>query len=148
MKKILTLILPLIVSAFSMLYGQEQEIKFDDYFYPKAMRFDYYHAGDSSHELYFFDELKEEPYFAGSHVGLIDTFGYGGQQFRLIDKASGKLIYQRNYCTLFNEWMFTEEAAVTSKAMPESLIFPYPIKPAILEIYSRNKKANSRKVQL
>ena len=41
---------------------------FADCFFDKTMRFDYYHAGDSRSEEYFFDALKEEPYWAGSKV--------------------------------------------------------------------------------
>ena len=33
---------------------------FADCFFDKTMRFDYYHAGDSRSEEYFFDALKEE----------------------------------------------------------------------------------------
>ena len=39
---------------------------FERYFLDKTLRFDYYHCGDSRNQEYFFDELKEEPYWAGS----------------------------------------------------------------------------------
>lgn len=116
---------------------------FDDNFYDKTMRFDFFHAGDANSEYYFFDELKEEPYFAGSKTSLINNFGYGVQQVRLVDAASGNLIYQNNYCTLFNEWQTSDEAKQTSKAMPESVTLPYPKKDARIEIYSRNKETGA-----
>ena len=65
---------------------------FADCFFDKTMRFDYYHAGDSRSEEYFFDALKEEPYWAGSKVSLVDTTGYGNQFFRIVDRASGREI--------------------------------------------------------
>ena len=68
---------------------------FADCFFDKTMRFDYYHAGDSRSEEYFFDALKEEPYWAGSKVSLVDTTGYGNQFFRIVDRASGREIYSR-----------------------------------------------------
>ena len=40
------------------------QVKFDDYFLPKTMRFDYYHAGSATSEYYFADEVIEEPYWA------------------------------------------------------------------------------------
>ena len=43
---------------------------FERYFLDKTLRFDYYHCGDSRNQEYFFDELKEEPYWAGSKVSL------------------------------------------------------------------------------
>ncbi len=119
--------------------------QFDQYFWEKTMRFDFYHCGDQNTQSYFFDELKEEPYWAGSKVSLIDDNGYGNQLFKLVDEASGKLIYSRSYCTLFNEWQTTPEAAETMKCMPESVVFPFPKKDARLELYARNRKGKFEK---
>ena len=113
---------------------------FERYFLDKTLRFDYYHCGDSRNQEYFFDELKEEPYWAGSKVSLLDDTGYGVQLFKIFDKASGKEIYSRSYCTLFNEWQTTPEAQTVRKAMPESVVFPYPKNEVRIEIYARNRK--------
>ena len=59
---------------------------FERYFLDKTLRFDYYHCGDSRNQEYFFDELKEEPYWAGSKVSLLDDTGYGVQLFKIFDK--------------------------------------------------------------
>lgn len=128
-------------SLFFLLFISFQaQAQFDKYFLDKTMRFDFYHGGTATEENYYFDELKEEPYWAGSKKFLIDRTGYGNQLFKIIDKASGKEIYSRGYCTLFNEWQSTEEAAHIRKAMPESVIFPYPKNAVGIEIYSRNSK--------
>ena len=100
--------------------------RFEDYFMEKTMRFDYYHAGDAQSEYYFADEVIEEPYWAGNKNYLIDSRNVGNQQFRILDKTTGKVIYSRGYNTLFNEWQTTPEAQTTSKAMPEGFTFPYP----------------------
>ena len=83
------------------------QAQFDKYFQPKTLRFDYYHCGNHQEEEYYFDELKEEPYWGGSLRSLIDTTGYGNQFFRIIEQASGKEIYSRGFGTLFNEWQTT-----------------------------------------
>lgn len=119
--------------------------QFEEYFLDKTLRFDYYHCGDNQTEEFYFDELKSEPYWAGSKVSLIDDTGYGVQLFKIIDLASGKEIYSRSFNTLFNEWQATEEAAGVRKAMPESVIFPCPKNAVRLEIYSRNKKGQFEK---
>ena len=36
------------------------QVNFDDYFTPKTMRLDYYHAGDAKSEHFFVDEVIEE----------------------------------------------------------------------------------------
>lgn len=102
------------------------QVRFSDYFLEETMRFDYYHSGDSRSEEYFFDALKAEPYWAGSHVSLLDTTGYGNQFFRIVDRASEREIYSRGFCTLFNEWQSTAEADSVRRSYPESVVFPYP----------------------
>jgi hypothetical protein len=73
MKKIcMTALLALFGWGCAMAEGE-----FDKYFQDKTMRFDYYHAGTATEEHFYFDKLKEEPYFAGSKVSLIDNSGYG-----------------------------------------------------------------------
>lgn len=116
------------------------QAQFEKYFLEKTLRFDYYHCGDAHEETYYFDELKEEPYWAGSRKSLIDSTGYGNQLFKIIDLNSGREIYSRSFCTLFNEWQITEEAQKIRKAMPESIVFPFPKNPVRLELYARNRK--------
>lgn len=114
------------------------QVKFEDYFVEKTMRVDFYHAGDSETEYFFLDEIIEEPYWAGNKNYLVDDRGMGNQMFKIIDKASGKVIYSRGYSTLFSEWQATPEAKITSKAMPEGVVFPYPKNDVIIEIHSRS----------
>ncbi len=114
------------------------QVKFEDYFMEKTMRFDFYHAGDANTENYYLDEIIEEPYWAGNKNYLVDSREMGNQLFKVLDKASGKVIYSRGYSTLFNEWQATPEAKVTSKAMPEGVTFPYPKNDVTIEFYSRN----------
>lgn len=121
------------------------QAQFDKYFLDKTLRYDYYHCGTHDTEEYYFDELKEEPYWGGSKVSLVDHTGYGLQLFKIIDIASGKEIYSRSFCTLFNEWQSTEEAQKIRKAFPESVIFPFPKQPVRLELYARNRKGKFEK---
>ena len=117
----------------------DSNVDYDKYFTNNTLRFDFQHAGDNTDETYHFDGMKFEGEWAGSKKALINPFGYGEQLFRIIDTAEGKVIYQNNYCTLFNEWQTTAEAEKTSRSYPESLIFPCPKKDFTVEIYARNK---------
>lgn len=114
--------------------------QFDKFFYPKTMRYDYYHAGDSKTELFFFSKLVEEPYWAGSKTQLIDKLEYGNHFFKIYDIESSELIYSRGFCTLFNEWQDTPEAKILQRAHPESIVFPFPKSKVRVEIYTRNDK--------
>ena len=131
------LILAGMLGAFMSLPANAQ-VKFEDYFMEKTMRFDFYHAGNAQTENFYFDEIIEEPYWAGNKRYLVDDREMGNQMFKVIDKASGKVIYSRGYSTLFSEWQATPEAKTTSKAMPEGVVFPYPKNDVIIEFYSRS----------
>ena len=68
------------------------QVKFEDYFLPKTMRLDYYHAGDAKTEHFFLDEIIEEPYWAGNTNYLVDERNVGNHQFRVLDKATGRVL--------------------------------------------------------
>ncbi|QOJ29385.1 MAG: peptidase M64 [Ignavibacteriales bacterium] len=130
------LILIFIISA-NVSYSQ---IKFESYFEDKSLRIDYIHAGNATEDSYFLKELREEPYWGGSLVNLIDTFNLGKYKIELIDKVSGKLIYSRHYATLFSEWQTTDEAKKITKAFEESMLTPFPKKPVIVKFYTRDRR--------
>ena len=116
------------------------QVNFDDYFLHKTMRFDYFHAGSATSEYFFVDEVIEEPYWAGNKNYLIETRNVGNHFFKVKDKTTGTVIYSRGFNSLFNEWQTTPEAKSTPKAMPEGLIFPYPKKDVVVEIYTRENR--------
>ncbi|MBQ3990339.1 MAG: peptidase M64 [Bacteroidales bacterium] len=100
--------------------------QFDKYFENRTMRVDYYHAGDSKNDYYYIDEVIAEPYWGGSLVNLIDDTNFGKYLVKVLDKASGTLIYSRSYSTLFGEWQTVDEARTVQKSFSESVVFPYP----------------------
>ncbi|MFH0892968.1 MAG: M64 family metallopeptidase [Bacteroidota bacterium] len=136
------LILLIIFTAFIANAG----ISFDDYFLNKSMRLDYIHTGNKSMEVFSFDELREEPYWGGSKVNLIDIFDYGKYKFEVYDAASNTLIYSHTYSTLFAEWQTTEEAKTVTRSLSETAVFPYPLKKVNVVFYSRDKKNLFQKV--
>lgn len=119
--------------------AQIGEAEYDKYFTGETMRFDFQHSGNSSEEHYSYDRMKREGEWAGSRKALINPFGYGEQMFRIIDTEENKIIYQNNYCTLFNEWQTTAEAQTTTRSYPEGIIFPCPKRNFTIEIFARNK---------
>jgi hypothetical protein len=132
MKKILIFII--------ILSGFKANAAFDDYFLNKTLRVDYYHGGNKDSEYYFLDEYKEEPFWGGSKVNLIDHFNYGNYAFKVFDKASNTLIYSLGYSSLFTEWQSTDEAKKLSKSFSETVVLPYPKKIVRIEFYSRKNK--------
>ncbi len=110
--------------------------QFDAYFENKSLRIDYQHAGNSTEDFYFLDEVKIEPFWGGSRTNLIDPFGYGEYQIKVFDQSSGQLIFSRGYSTLFMEWQTTAEAKKLQKSFSETVCLPLPKKPARIEFYT------------
>lgn len=132
MRKLLLFVFLLTISATA--YGQ-----FDKYFFPKTLRFDYYHCGNQTKEYIFFDELIEEPHWAGNKDYCVDQKEYGKHILKVYDVASGDLIYSQGYCSLFAEWQTTLEAKSIQKAYPESVVMPFPKAAVRIEISSRDR---------
>ncbi len=121
-------------------FNLNAQVNFDDYFVDKSFRFDYNIGGNSEETAIFYNKMKEEPFWGGSKINLIDTFNFGDFRIRVFDAKSDKLIYSRGYSTLYYEWIDTEEAKTTSRSFYESVTFPFPKTKVILKIEIRNKK--------
>ncbi len=131
MRKALVLLLVLVPLA--------ARAQFEKWFEDRTMRLDYYHAGDATSEEFYFADLHEEPFWGGSQVSLVDDKDYGNLLFKVLDAATGEVIYSRGYCTLWSEWQTTAEAKTVRKSMPESVVFPLPKSDVRIEIYSRGQ---------
>ena len=121
------------------------QINFDEYFYDKQLRLDYFHTGNSETDSYSFDELIDEPYWGGSKINLIDTIGYGNFKFFVYDLQSNILIYSRGYSSLFQEWQTTDEAMKIERTFSETLVFPYPKDSVRVEVHDRDEKNKFKK---
>ncbi len=115
------------------------QINFDTFFIDKSFRFDYNIGGNSEETSIFYNKMKEEPFWGGSKVNLIDTFNFGDFRIRILDAETDKLIYSRGYSTLYYEWIDTDEAKNTSRSFYESIIFPFPKNEVLLKIDIRTK---------
>ncbi|MDZ7743046.1 MAG: M64 family metallopeptidase [Bacteroidota bacterium] len=122
----------------ALLFCISTQAQFEKCFHNRSLRIDYYHTGDHEKEIYSIDELLAEPYWGGSKVNLIDTFGYGKYCFKVFDLATDSLIYSRGYSSLFGEWQTTDEARETKRSFSESIVFPFPKKDVRVDFYSRS----------
>ncbi len=135
---VIKLIISIVFVFFSNIAYSQTE--FDDFFISKTLRLDYHNAGNADTSMIFFERLKEEPFWGGSKVNLIDKFAYGDYMLSVFDSISNKLIYSRGYSTLFLEWQTTKEAKKINKSFYETVIMPYPKKTIRIELSIRDKK--------
>jgi hypothetical protein len=123
-----------------LLLAGNASAQFGKFFEEKTLRLDYYHCGNADSEIFYFDELIQEPFWAGSQTNLIDGKNYGSQLVEVRTADTNELIYSRGYSTLFSEWQTTPEAKTTACCYPESLVMPFPKENVVVSILSRNRK--------
>lgn len=132
MKKLL---FPLLMFALPCI----AQLNFDQYFIPKTLRIDFYETGNFTERKIVFELAKQEPYWAGSKINLLDSFNYGEYKYMVYDSTSSKLIFSKGYCTLFQEWRATPEAKKETRSFYETATMPYPLNTIKFEIQARNK---------
>jgi hypothetical protein len=119
-----------LVSAFLYIASgtglHAQEPAFDDYFLAKTLRVDYLLGGNDQEENVFLWQMKQEPNYGGPTAHLIDADSAGTYRYAVYDSASGKLIFSKGFCTLYQEWRGTAEAKKVRKAYPMSAVMPFP----------------------
>jgi hypothetical protein len=122
------------------------QIDFNKYFRNESMRFDFLLGGNSNEERVYPEQIKKEPFWAGSRKNLADPFNYGNYRFRIFDVKSDSLIFSKGFSTLFEEWQSTAEAKETDKTFYQSAIFPFPKRKIRLEIDSRQRDGNFKTI--
>ncbi|SHF25113.1 Peptidase M64 N-terminus [Mariniphaga anaerophila] len=125
------------------LSGQED---FATYFQKKSLRFDFLLGGNSDKVTVYPQQIKQEPYWAGSLVNLIDTFGYGTYRFCVSDAESEKLLFSKGFSTLFQEWQTTSEAKEMNRAFYHAAIFPFPKNKVNFKIEARQWDGNFKTI--
>jgi hypothetical protein len=122
------------------------QIDFNKYFREESMRFDFLLGGNSKEEKVYHEQIKKEPYWAGSKKNLKDPFNYGNYRFRIFEVKSDSLLFSKGFSTLFEEWQSTAEAKEIDKTFYQTAIFPFPKRQIRLEIDSRQWDGNFKTI--
>jgi hypothetical protein len=139
MKKLFFMLL--LSAAFSL----HAQVRYVDFFTDNTLRFDYNRCGTATSEQVFFEQMKQEGKWSGPRNQLTDPFPWGEYRVELFDRESGKMIYSRGYASLYSEWQTTAEAKTTSRCFYETVLVPFPKKPATIRLYSRDRKTRLNK---
>jgi len=113
-------------------------VAFDTWFQNKTMRLDFFHNGNAITEMFAVDKVLSDGTWSGSKTILIDELELGPYFFEVIDKESKILLYSRGFANIFGEWQTTPEAAEQWGTFHESLRFPWPSKPVIVQVKKRD----------
>jgi hypothetical protein len=135
------LFLVLLILAISSLALAQDAVRFEDYFFDKTMRIDYFHIGNSGEEIITIDQIHQQGIWAGSRRNLIDPFNSGRYSVKIYDDASGNLLYSKGFDSYFGEYKTTDAALGGEKrTYHESALFPYPKKKFIFALEVRDRE--------
>jgi hypothetical protein len=135
-----SLILSLLLAIIPASLASQQNSNFDNYFYDKTLRIDYYHIGDNSTEIITLDKIYAYGIWAGSLKNLIDNLNNGRYYAKIYDKKSGKLIFSKGFDSYFGEYKTSSKAADGIKrTYHESVLIPYPKNVISFALERRNK---------
>jgi len=104
----------------------QAQTNYYEFFNDSILRIDYIIGGNNKTTEIFPEQMKKEPFYSGSRTNLIDTKNYGTFRYRIFDKKSGKLIFSKGFCDLFQEWQTTKEAKTKKRSFYQSAILPFP----------------------
>ncbi len=107
----------------------------------KTMRLDLTHAGGKGAEVIALDRVVDDGAWAGRRSALEEDLGLGGWRFRVVDSASGRLLFSEGYSSVWAEWETTPEAKKAERSFSESLRLPWPRRPVEV-ILERRDAAN------
>ncbi|NHB69298.1 M64 family metallopeptidase [Perlabentimonas gracilis] len=120
--------------------ASQSQIAFDSWFENKALRIDYFLAGNETVQQFFLKDLSIEPHWSGSHTQTLSNLDLGSYKVEVTDKDSNTLLYTYGFCTLFQEWQTVNEATYQSKAFEQVTRIPFPKKTVDVTFFARDKQ--------
>lgn len=111
---------------------------YDLWFTGEQLRYDFILAGNHREMKVYPMQMIREPLWAGPRTHLTDESGLGTYRYLVSDPASGKVLFSRGFCTLFQEWQSTAEARTLDRAYYHAVFFPFPKQKVKLAFEYRN----------
>ena len=136
MQKHLVLLISVLFVGF---HSTTKAQNFDDYFLEKTLRIDYLHSGNQHSEYIVLDDVYAYPQWQYSKNTAV-AFDFGMFKVEVYDSISNKLIYTKQFSTLFGEYLYTEEATKSGGLFEESIIIPFPKNTISVKWLIRDKK--------
>ena len=94
---------------------------------PATMRFDFFHTGNQSTEMFSVDKLVIEALpWSGNMNQPVDKTLRGKYLFEIVDSATGEISWSRSFSSIYGEWETTSEASRINRSFHESVRFPLP----------------------
>lgn len=111
------------------LLAAKPQVDFNTYFANQTLRLDYQLYGNAKEQGIALYEMSQTAIWAGRRHHLEQMPLLGNGQLVMKDAASGRVIYQTSFSSLFTEWLATDEAATTTRAFDHTVLVPMPQHP-------------------
>lgn len=99
-----------------------------------TLRLDYIFSGYGSSVNVALSRMSATPGWYGRSVNM-DRVPVGGNgDIRVVDDASGRILYANSFSTLFQEWLSTDESKKVAKAFENTFLVPMPPAPATVTL--------------
>ncbi len=116
-------------------------VDFGAHFEDRVLRVDLFHTGREGEEFASIDRIRTEGPWPGNKARLIDGTGLGLYRAVVRDAATDAVLFTHGYCSIFGEWMTTEEAKLPGRrTFGEAVRFPEPKAPIVLSLEKRDAK--------
>ncbi|MBQ0024915.1 MAG: peptidase M64 [Bacteroidales bacterium] len=102
--------------------------------FDRTLRVDYIFSGNSNSAQISLSRMSTTDGWYGRSVNMDKVPVKGNGQIKMVDAASGKILYANSFSTLFQEWQATPEAKSVTKAFENTFLLPMPDAPATVEI--------------
>lgn len=107
---------------------------FDDNFTDRTLRIDYQLCGDKSDRQIFLAGMKTDSIWAGRRHRLNELPLEGRGQLTMTSAETGDTLYRTSFCSLFTEWLDTDEATSTPRAFEHTVLVPMPKAPVNITV--------------
>lgn len=101
-------------------------VDFDKVFNDSTLRLDYIYSGKADHQDVSLQAMHASEGWYGRRHNLDRLPLFGNGQLTMTDAASGDTIYRTSFSDLFLEWLETDEAKTTARAMQATHNVPMP----------------------
>lgn len=114
---------------------------FSTHFEDRVLRIDLFHTGREGEEFASIDRIRTEGPWPGNKARPIDGTGLGLYRVVVRDAASDAVLFSQGFCSLFGEWMTTDEAKQPGRrTFSEAVRIPEPKAPIVLVLEKRDAK--------
>jgi hypothetical protein len=128
-----------LLTGFFISYISYAQDDYHTYFTKERFRYDFLLAGNAGTVHLYPVGMSLEPYWAGPLKIETDFPDFGSYRYNVTDEATGKLLFRKGFCTLFQEWQTTGEAKTVDKSYYQAVFFPFPKNKVKLTIEFRDR---------